>query len=221
MKKISLILLALQLPVDYIMLLIAATSAYFLRYSQLSTQVRPITFDLPLSPFILISLILGLFWILIFAWFGLYTNKRLKFTQELSKIVQGSSMAIMLITSYMFFVRELFSSRFIILTTWILSMILVLIGRLAIKYLQRYIYAKGIEVYNTIIIGKTKITETFAQEFKNKPSHGIKIIDTLDKNHNILSKIKTHKNVITKSKHIYNIKYSTFILIPFNQLDIK
>lgn len=192
MKKRALILTGLQLPIDYIMLLIAGAVAYELRYLSISTQVRPVTFDLPFTYYFILISIISTAWILIFAWFGLYTSRQLKFTQELSKIVQATSMSMMLVIVYMFFVRELFSSRFIVLTAWLLSILFVITGRLLLRYIKKSLYKKGIEVSRVLIIGKTRVTDILSHEYQTHQSHGVHIIDTLDKNSDIISSLHNY-----------------------------
>lgn len=194
-KRIELFLAALAVPIDYLMIMMGALAAYFLRYRDFVIGLRPIIFDLPLTTFLLLTVVVGGFWILIFAWFGLYTTRRVTFVQELSRIVQACTMSTMAITTYMVLIREIFSSRFIILFTWLFSIIFVIIGRLLIRALRNYLRTKGLATYNTIIIGKNQITSILVELFKKHPQLGTKIITVIDSEKNFFEKLKKYKNI--------------------------
>jgi len=68
-----------------------------------------------------------------FAWAGLYSFQRRKATAVLSRIILACSTGMTALIIYMFFVREIFSSRFIILTAWIFSIILIALSRAIIR----------------------------------------------------------------------------------------
>ncbi len=188
-KNFELIFTALKIPVDYLFIILSALTAYFFRYSETITKIRPIIFDLPIQKFLILTLIGSLFWIFIFAWIGLYTMQRLKFTQELSKIIQACSLSIMAITTYMVFIREIFSSRFIIVFTWLFSIIFVTIGRILMRFLKNYLHTKNLGIYRTVIIGKNRATEVLYDLFSKHKSLGIKIIKIIDPKKNDLDNI--------------------------------
>ena len=118
MKRSELIFSVLLVPVDYAMLLAAATTAYFLRLSEPIKAWRPalFTLDLPFSKYLFIAAMVALWWLAAFALVGLYqlkTNRRR--IEEFFQIVVGSAFGVLGIIVYIFFSGELFNSRFIIL----------------------------------------------------------------------------------------------------------
>lgn len=204
-KRIDLFLAAFAVPIDYVMVMMGALAAYFLRYQDYVVDIRPIVFDLPLTSFFLLTIIFGGFWILIFAWFGLYTTRRTSFVQELSKIVQACTMSTMAITTYMVFIREIFSSRFIILFTWIFSILFVLIGRMLLRNLRNYLRSKGLGTYRTVIIGKNHASDILQELFFKHPHLGFKTIKVLDSTQDIFKQLqKCHKvdEIIQTDTHL-------------------
>lgn len=200
MKKSELIFSALMVPVDFLMLVTASLAAYFLRFQTLA-EVRPVIYEIPFSWYFNIVLIISFFWLIIFALSGLYAiapNRRL--TDEFAKIFLACSTGIMLVIIFIFFKREFFSSRFIILAAWIASIIFVFLGRLIIRNIQKFLYKSGVGVHKVIIIGNGEIEENIAQELNFNVRWGYQIIHRIKDDANIskdyLLKLKEKFEVI-------------------------
>lgn len=180
MKRSDLIFTAILLPVDFLMLVLAGLVAYFLRTSQLISQWRPVLFNinLPFERYFELTLMVSLFWLVIFALAGLYKIKRTnKTVEEFFQIVIASSAGLMAVIIYIFIKREWFDSRFIILVAWSLAIIFVFLGRILIRKLQQYSIIKyGLGVEKLVIIGSDKVTKNLIQEIENLPELGFKIM---------------------------------------------
>lgn len=177
MKKTELIFATILIPVDYVMLMLAALAAYYLRFTGFVTEIRPVIFDLQINEFILISLIVSLGYLFVFAISGLYKIKGpKKIIQEISKVLLACSTGIMAVIVYMFFVREMFSSRFIILFAWIFSILFISFGRIIIRIIQSYFNKKGYGIRKVVIIGRDKITNDIISFINKKKSSGYKIM---------------------------------------------
>jgi hypothetical protein len=106
MKRFELIFTFIQLPIDYLMLVLAGTSAYVLRFSSLATNVRPVLFASKLgwNRYWPIELTVALGWIIIFVLTGLYSaNPNRKFSRDITRIIMGCSTGFAAITIYVFF----------------------------------------------------------------------------------------------------------------------
>lgn len=191
-KQIELLFAFLMPPIDFIMILTGIYSAYFLRYQEFITEVRPILFDLSPQHLFTIGLLFTPLWILMFAWFGLYTTRRIGFIQEFSKITQACTISIMLITTYMVFIREIFSSRFIILFAWVFSILFVLLGRILIRIIKNILRHYGIGVRKTIIIGDNHATRILTKLFTKQKSLGIFITKIFEYDDHLLSNLSEH-----------------------------
>ncbi|MFA6534019.1 MAG: sugar transferase [Patescibacteria group bacterium] len=182
MKKAELTFSFLLLPVDYLMIVVAGIAAHFLRFKTFLTDVRPVIYALPFEQYLKIVLLLALGWLVVFAVSGLYQiSGSRRFLAEVSRILLACSTATLaLIVGIFFYKEELFSSRFIILAFWGLSIVTVVFGRAAVRGLQRFTYTVGFGVHYIVLIGKDKNTEMIGREIGNKPSLGLRVVTRLD-----------------------------------------
>jgi exopolysaccharide biosynthesis polyprenyl glycosylphosphotransferase len=177
MKKSDLIFASLLVPLDFLMLILGAISAYNLRFAEFTAEIRPVIFSLPFSSYIYIVFYIAIFWLLIFAAAGLYNIKGFdKISNEIYRVVFGCSTGLVAVIIFMFFRRELFSSRFIILAAWFFSIIYVLTARIFIRKLQRHLYRLGIGVNRVAIIGDTETSEKLIGAFSANRAIGYEIV---------------------------------------------
>ena len=158
------------------MLVLAGVSAYFLRFSSFSTGIRPIMFNLPFPEYFKAVLLISFLWIIIFAISSLYSFKNRRLSQEIYRIFSACSAGFVLIVILIFFRRELFDSRFIVLTAWILAIIYISIGRILIYWLKKALFAHGIGVRNVILVGAGKTGDNLVKEFFTKKYSGFRVI---------------------------------------------
>ncbi|MBI4653174.1 sugar transferase [Candidatus Kuenenbacteria bacterium] len=203
MKKSELFLTALLIPIDFLMILLAGTTAYFLRFETFFKDIRLTTFIWTFKEYLGLITVVAFIWIIIFALGKLYSIQdiRKKISDEFLKIFGVVSVGMIFIIVYIFFYRELFTSRFIVLSVWILSIFYIFIGRLLIRLLQKWLYKFGYGIHRVIIIGKGREAEIVAAELYKKPTLGYKIVDRIenfDQNidlENRLLKIKESLNI--------------------------
>lgn len=194
MKKSELTFSALLVPVDFLMLIAACLSAYFLRFQTL-VNLRPVIFEIPFSWYLKIIFLISFLGIIIFTFAGLYIiNSSRKIIDEFAKIFLACSTGVMLLIVFIFFKRDFFSSRFIILAGWGLAVIFVFLGRLFIYKIQKLLYKSGIGVHKVIIIGNEEVSRNITEEFNHNINLGYKIIDQIKDisiiNKNYLENIK-------------------------------
>lgn len=188
MQRLKLIISIILIPVDYIMLVLTGSFVYYLRFSALA-ELRPVIFEIPFKEYFYHVLVIALVWLIVFALSNFYklTQKR-HFSYELLNIFSACSVATMLVVLVMFFSRELFSSRFIILAGWGMSIIFVSLGRIIIHGIELYFYnqKKGLEP--VIIFGSGSIAQKIIDQLENNPGLGYKVVarpKTIDELHNI------------------------------------
>ncbi len=178
MKKTDLIFAIILIPLDFLMLVLAALSAYHLRVGSFVTEIRPVIYALSFGQYLSYSLLMALAMLIIFALAGLYTIQTdRKFSKEFSKIFFACSTGVLAIIVAIFLKRELFSSRFIILAAWIFSILYVAIGRIVIYEIQKFLLKKGYGAKKIILIGNDKNTKNLIKILNKKPQLGYKIID--------------------------------------------
>jgi len=176
MKKFELIFAAILVPLDYLALLLAGTLAYFLRFESFVTEIRPVVFEMSYRSFFEIMVMVALGWLAVYALNGLYSFKRQNLLSLISKIIVASSAATLLIVVAFFFNFQLFSSRLIILTSWLLSIIIISLERMVIYYIKKIFYKRGLGARRVVLIGKNKNAQDIFKEFENNPSFGFKVI---------------------------------------------
>lgn len=178
MKRSELFFTILLLPVDVIMVLLAFILAYKFR---LSFEFVPVIYVEPFKEYFHLILWTMPAWTLIFAMNGLYSTERRGVAREFGKIVVSVSAAIALLTVGIFLGRIFFFSRLIIAMSWILAIILVLLGRYFILFIQRLSYRWGIGVHRVIIIGHNGGTKSLARQLNENKNLGYKIIKLIDR----------------------------------------
>ncbi len=177
MKKSELIFSAVLVPIDYVMILVAGLAAYYLRFETALTEIRPVFYEMNLVNFSLLLLIVGAVFVLVFALSGLYSIKGTRrAADEYARVFVACSAAFMLLLVIIFFQRELFSSRFIILSGYVLAIIFVILGRILVRAIQRSLFKKGIGIHNVIIIGQDRETENIIKEIHLHHNLGYKIV---------------------------------------------
>jgi exopolysaccharide biosynthesis polyprenyl glycosylphosphotransferase len=182
MKKADLFFNVSRLPVDFLMLILAGVTTYLLRTKILSS-FRPVLFEfnLPLSQYVYLVLIVSVLFIFAYAISGLYSMKeKMTRVEELSKIMVASSAGIMLVIIFIFLRQELFNSRFLVLGGYLLAIIFVFIGRQMVRLIQEHAVSKyAFGIHRVLIIGDDEAGKNIAQSIKNNPGQGYRLIDCL------------------------------------------
>jgi len=177
MKRTELAFTAVLVPVDYLLVFAAALSAYKLRYDWL-VNWRPAVLHIPLPDYLLFSAIVAAVFVLFFAFAGLYGisgPRRLRI--EASRLFLACSTSIAAVIAFIFFRRELFESRFIVLAAWILAVVYVIFGRIIIRLIQRLLLKYGVGTRRLAIISSDKRSaEALMQTFERQKSLGYEVV---------------------------------------------
>ncbi|MFH1661538.1 MAG: sugar transferase [Candidatus Falkowbacteria bacterium] len=177
MKKSELFFSALLVPLDFLMIVLAGVSAYYIRFAQITTEIRPVIFNLQFSGYLKTVVLVAFFWIIIFALAGLYNIKGArKLIKEIYRVVLACSTGLMLIVILIFIRRELFDSRFIVLMAWILAIIYISMARSLVRLMQRSLFKYGIGVHKIILVGNSKTTDNLIHEFSRKRNSGYEVV---------------------------------------------
>lgn len=177
MKKPELIFTSLLVPLDFIMIVLAGISAYFLRFSDFFKDIRPVIFELPFDSFLKILLFIAFLWLIIFALAGLYNIRSArKLVKEVYRVVLACSTGLMLVVVLIFMRRELFDSRFIVLVAWILAIFYVSLARAIVRLVQRILFGYGIGVKKVVIVGGSKTGDKLVNKFATDKEFGFKVV---------------------------------------------
>lgn len=180
MKRSELFFSFLLVPLDFIMILLAAVSAYYIRFSELTTGIRPVIFNLSFENYFKAVVPIAFFWLIIFAFSGLYNIKDArKLIKEIFRVVLACSTGLMLIVILIFIRRELFDSRFIVLAAWILAILYISISRALVRFIQRKLFKYNIGVHRVILVGNSSTTSNLIQYFSKNKDSGYEVVKRL------------------------------------------
>lgn len=180
MKRSELFFSFLLVPLDFSMIVLAGISAYYIRFSQFTTDIRPVVFNLPFGGYMKVVLFVAFLWLFVFALAGLYNIKDArKLVKEIYKVVLACSTGLMLVVILIFFRRELFDSRFIVLAAWVLSIVYVSFSRSFIRFVQRALFKYGIGVHNVVLVGNSKTSDSLMHYFSSRKNSGVEVVRRL------------------------------------------
>lgn len=174
MKRLDLAFLALRLPLDYFAVFAAAVASYFLRF-QTFAEWRPATQIVNFPTYLALAAVGSACWIGVFALARLYAPGRIRTLDEITRIVVGCSAALAALVLLIFFRRELFASRFIVLAVWALAIVFVFVERTLLRTLQTYLYKKRYGNRKIAIIGTGRAAGAVAGELESRPTLGYEV----------------------------------------------
>lgn len=210
MKRSDIIFTLILPPLDFTMLVLSGMVPYFLRSLpkvQQSGLVSSVFYALPAYDYFFIVCGIAAIWLVFFSMNGLYNlaNPR-KFFDLSIKIAVSCTTGISAVIIALFLKREfLLSSRFLVLTSWITAIILVILGRFLLRIIRRQLFKKRIGLQNAVIIGTDENTKELAKFLKHEPSWGYRVIA-------ILEHTKSLENKILKLEQSYKTKIDEIII---------
>ena len=176
MKKADFITNIVLVPLDFILVLLAAISAYFFRFSEAISELRPILYDISFGNYLSLSVKVSLFAILVFAFSGFYTMRSKKLAKEFPKVITGVSTVLIFLILAIFWQRELFSSRFIIILSWFLAIIYLFTARVIIFYIRNFFFRKGRGLARVLVLGSSAERQPIVELYQQKPQLGFKVL---------------------------------------------
>lgn len=182
MKRSEIYFSTLQVPVDFIMILLAAISAYFLRGLAIFQPYVSRVFNLALDDYIRFALTVAPFFIAIIAFEGLYQMRTTRRAwQEFYGVARAITIGLIILMIAVFLQREWFSSRFVILVGWLLAIFYVVMTRLIIQRIQKWLLInRGIGVHRILLIGTNQRMYALKQLLTRKKELGYKVVDQID-----------------------------------------
>ncbi len=173
MKRSELIFNVISVPVDFLMILLAASLAYFLRYE---VETLPVLFELSYQQYIKLIIVAVPFLLLLFSLSGLYMLKSTRsFWRELGKVIVAVSAGLMIVVVLFFFNRNLFPSRLIILMGWVFAILFVGLGRGILLLIERQLLARGVGRHRLIVIRGDKL-QAIVSEIEADTKLGYEIV---------------------------------------------
>ncbi|MFA5871210.1 MAG: sugar transferase [Parcubacteria group bacterium] len=178
MKKSELFFAAILVPLDYLMIILAASIAFWLRFTPGIIEIKPVLFDFSFHTYLKAIALVAPFFIIIFAFEGLYSLKSTRtFWREFFKIIFATSVGLTIVILAIFLRREWFSSRFVILSAWLISIVLISGSRYAVNLIQKLLLIyKGIGRHRLVLIGQNGFCDLVKKEYLERPELGYEAI---------------------------------------------
>lgn len=177
LKKAQLLFKTILVPVDFLLVMAAGLSAYYLRFSEYSVGIRPVIFNLSVESYVWSLLLISAIMMPVFFLSGLYNiSKSSNLAKEIARIILACSTGLALIAIMIFFKRELFDSRFIVLAGWAISIVYLVIIHSFLRWLQKKLHAQGFGVSKVILVGNSKTADNLIAEFSSNIYSGYEVM---------------------------------------------
>lgn len=169
--------MVLQLPIDFLLLVLAAVSAYYLRFTDWAIALRPVIFKLTLVDFLTVSFWVALGWLIIFAFAGLYsTNPNRKLSRDLTRVVLACSAGLAAVAVYVMFAQQLFDSRFLVAAGWAFAVVYVSFGRILMRGIKGLLYRAGIGLRRVAVIGEEDVARQIINFLRQRKELGYRVV---------------------------------------------
>ena len=205
MKRSELFFSFLLVPLDIVAVLLGFVIAYLVRrfFDPFDVAIIHIKSFREFLPFI--SSFIPL-WIIVFATHHLYSAKNTrKLGVEFLKILIAVPTALMLFVTIMFFIKETFFSRLILLYSLVSIILFVTFFRLIIIALQRFLFRYGIGVKRILIVGTGKTSYDIYQDIRKKPAKGFRVLGVIKTNNEKIFEGIEEKNILGDIKDLGSI----------------
>ncbi|MDD5749846.1 MAG: sugar transferase [Patescibacteria group bacterium] len=198
MKKADFITNIVLVPLDFTMVLLAAISAYFFRFSEAVSDLRPILYEISFASYLSLSFKVSIFAIIVFAFSGFYTMRSKKLAKELPKVISGVSAVLIFLVLAIFWQRELFSSRFIIITSWVLAIIYLFIARIFVFGIRNLFFKKGRGLARVLVIGPQEESQPIVELYNSQPRLGFKVLAQKESVHSLYNDQELQQMIAAK-----------------------
>ncbi len=182
MKRSEIIFGALQVPVDYFMIVLAALTAFAVRDIPQILAVKEKLYTFPFQDYLQIVLFITPFFLVVYALEGLYRMRvTRRFWEEAFVVFKATSLVLIILIVAIFLKREWFSSRFIILAGWMIAVFYVVFARYLLRSVQQwFLVNKGIGVHRVLLIGTNGKIKAMVRIFKKKLSLGYRVVGNIE-----------------------------------------
>ncbi len=182
MKRSEIFFSAIQVPMDFVMIVLAAASAYFLRGLPMFEGYVSRVFNISFDNYLLFSLRVAPFFLLIIAFEGLYTMRSTRsFSKEAYGVMRAVSLGLIVLVIAVFLNREWFSSRFVILVAWACAVVYLIVARFLIREVQRwFLVNKDMGIHRVLLIGTNKKMYALRRLLSHDKKLGYRVVDEVD-----------------------------------------
>lgn len=166
---------------DLLMMGFAFRLAYFIRFN-----IEVPIFETDVIPNIqyyqLVTLFIGIFWLVIFILIGLYSKEQLLGgPQEYALVFRGTTIAILLVIIFDFMQPMFLIARGWLILAWSLSFLFIGAGRFWLRRVIYYLRRYGLFISRAIIVGANNEGILLANQLSKPQYSGLQIVGFVDK----------------------------------------
>lgn len=144
MKRSEIYFSTAQVPVDFLMIVLAAISAYFLRGLPMFEGYVSRVFNISFEDYLLFSLSVTPLFLIVIAFEGLYTMRATRsFSKEVYGVARAITLGLIILILAVFLNREWFSSRFVIVVGWAIAIVYVVLARYIVQRIQKWLIGRA------------------------------------------------------------------------------
>lgn len=179
MKRSEIFFSAIQVPVDFMMIILAAATAYFLRGMPIFEGYVSRVFELTFRNYLEFALTVAPIFIFILAIEGLYRMRvTRRFWQEAYGVMKAITFGLIILIIAVFLNREWFSSRFVIIIAWLLAVFYVVTARYVIQRVQKWLLVnRGIGIHRVLLIGFNDKMQNIDTLLHKDKALGYRVVD--------------------------------------------
>jgi exopolysaccharide biosynthesis polyprenyl glycosylphosphotransferase len=179
MKKSELLFNLISIIVDWVMIMAAGVTAFYLRFRL--APFRPVLYELSIRSYLEILFLISPIILLLLALAGLYNLKGTRrLSSELLRITLAVSSGLLIVVILFFFNETVFPSRLIILFTWGLTIVLTSFGRIILRFIQVQLLKKGVGLHKLVVIlNEINPESDILKEIGKRPELGYQIVGSV------------------------------------------
>jgi exopolysaccharide biosynthesis polyprenyl glycosylphosphotransferase len=184
MNKFETFFSVLLIPVDAAAIILAGLLSYSLRTAEPVIIIRPFV-DFAIDQYVLFVATFTVLGVISLATSGLYEmSLTRRVLREFIQITQAISTVIFIVIMYQFFTnQDLISSRFLYLSIWLFSIILIFAFRMILVSIQKLLAIEyGFGIHRAVLIGaRTNPGQLLSTALENEKIHGYTVVKEQDK----------------------------------------
>ena len=174
LKKYSQVFLTSLFLSDILIIALSWVGSYYLR---VGGYVIPVYKSAPpLSVYLPLTIYAVIIWTIALRVIGLYAPMRIvSFFEEATKIIKASLVAILILITVVYFVKEYKYSRVVFFYFWVLSTSGLIISRSSLRAFLRYLRKKGLNLRFVLIVGAGELGQKILRSINRHPELGLRV----------------------------------------------
>ena len=176
-RRNDLLIPFLMVACDFAAIVGGFAAAYSLRFVGPLAELFPVTKGTPLfNAYLIGGVIVAPIWILIFHTRKIYRSRRqTDLSTEFLLVVRTVSFGMLVVMSLAFFYRDFSYSRLVFFALWVVSIVFLFTGRVAVLRYEKWLYTRGRELRNVLLVGANAVAQQFALWITQQPSLGYRL----------------------------------------------